>query len=210
MTLAGQCPHCAAGAPMPVVSTARGGDTSESVLWRGSPSALLLIPSCVRRLVLLVLLGLIAYRTGPLLSFLAEHVGVMRVPIEVHRDGLETMVPWICLLLALWAVYGLVVWYLRVKSQSYVLTNQRLQIEFGILSKAADDIDLRAVKETAFHQGAFQRLIGIGTVHVMSGDQLEALAYFRMPGIHDPRSVRELIRSAAYAWSQNAMYVRQA
>ena len=120
------------------------------------------------------------------------------------------MVPWICLLLALWAVYGLVVRYLRVKSQSYVLTNQRLQIEFGILSKAADDIDLRAVKETAFHQGAFQRLIGIGTVHVMSGDQLEALAYFRMPGIHDPRSVRELIRSAAYAWSQHAMYVREA
>lgn len=209
LTLAGQCPRCAAGGPLSATLAPVGGHAAESVLWKRSPSALLLIPSCIRRVLLLVLLGLIAYRRGALLSLLAEHLGGLRLPIAKYRQGLETMIPWICLAMALWVIYGLVVRYLLVKSRRYVLTDQRLMLEFGILSKAADDIDLRTVRETAFHQSALQRLFGIGTVHIMSGDQVAALAQFRMSGIPDPRSVRELVRSAAYAWSQRAMHVRE-
>lgn len=95
---------------------------------------------------------------------------------------------------------------LQVKSTYVKLTNQRLISEFGILSKQADDIDLRIIDDTQFSQGILERLLKIGTVTVISNDVSHPRLLLR--GMDSPRELREKIRAQVYAFTQHQHFVR--
>jgi hypothetical protein len=94
----------------------------------------------------------------------------------------------------------------RVKSTHYRLTNQRLLIESGLLSKSVDEIDLRYVDDLEFRQSLLDRLLGIGQVFVVSSDKLAPK--LTIQGIKDPRGLREKIRAHAYQVSQRQFFTR--
>jgi membrane protein YdbS with pleckstrin-like domain len=111
---------------------------------------------------------------------------------------------------------GLIWRGLALRGHRYRLSNQRLVLESGVLSKSVTEIDIRTVEEVSFHQSFAERLLGIGRVSLVSSSPaLTAAVGLRGPGrtvalvgVLDPRAVREKIRDAAYAATGNQVFMR--
>jgi uncharacterized membrane protein YdbT with pleckstrin-like domain len=88
----------------------------------------------------------------------------------------------------------------------YRVTNQRVLVEQGVFSKTVDEIDLRYVDDSTFSQSLVERILGIGSVTLMSSDTNTPRYVLR--SIRDPRGVREMIRAEAYQSSQRQVFTR--
>ena len=95
---------------------------------------------------------------------------------------------------------------LQLRNTRYRLTNQRLVVEQGILSRTLSEVDLRAVDDSGFSQSPLERLQGIGTVWIVATDRTTPRLLMR--GIPDPRGMRERIRENAYRMSQGQIFTR--
>jgi len=94
----------------------------------------------------------------------------------------------------------------KQRSTMYTVTNQRVIIEQGILSKSLSEIDLRYIDELQFSQTVLDRILGIGTVTLVSSDKVFPTTSLRK--IKDPRGVREIIRAQTYQVSQRQLFTR--
>ncbi len=112
---------------------------------------------------------------------------------------------------------GTLIWHgLALRGHRYRLSNQRLVLESGVLSKSVTEIDIRTVEEVSFHQSFAERLLGVGRISLVSSSAaLAAPPGLRRPGqavqllgVLDPRAVREKIRDAAYAATGNQVFMR--
>lgn len=99
---------------------------------------------------------------------------------------------------------------MALRSQRYRLSNQRLLLETGVLSKVITEIDLRTVDEIVFQQTPLERLLGLGEIGVISSEPggRGNRERVRLAGIRDPRAVREQIRTAAYEATGNQLFMR--
>ena len=69
----------------------------------------------------------------------------------------------------------------------YAITNRRLHIRRGILSRDIEETRLERVQDVKVSQGLGQRVLGVGTVDF--GTSAESGAGFRFEGIADPDHV---------------------
>lgn len=109
--------------------------------------------------------------------------------------GYLDFIPWIAM--AIFAATGTAVVaaiYLERRFTRYTLTNQRLKIEKGILTKKIDDVELYRVRDSRSDQSFVGRVLGIGNVVVMTGD---ATGTLHIDNVTDPRGKREQIRNMA-------------
>jgi uncharacterized membrane protein YdbT with pleckstrin-like domain len=98
-------------------------------------------------------------------------------------------------------------WHAAVlRSHRYKVSNQRILLETGVLSKRIDEVDMRAVEDIEFRQGLLQRLLGIGDIAIIAADK--AMGRFRLIGVENPRDVRELIRGNAFQATQRQLFTR--
>ena len=97
------------------------------------------------------------------------------------------------------ALLWLRVWYL-VSSTRYRLTTQRLFRETGLVAKHLEEIELFRVKDVILDQGFFDRLLGTGTVVVLSTD--DSTPRLQIRGILNPVDAKEKIRTAFRAARQ--------
>lgn len=196
-TLAPSCPHC--GRPSPAgtaVPPAPGAQAAkEETLWRGTPSPILLIGKIATLVLILVAIPLLAYFFASTVTYDLEKARNIRTAGWV-----------VALLLAAIQLVVLVIAWLNLRSTLYIVTNQRVIIEQGILSKTVNEIDLRYVDDSQFFQGLGDRLLGIGNVTLISTDKSTPTSMLR--SVRDPRGVRELIRSNAYQASQRQVFTR--
>ncbi len=91
------------------------------------------------------------------------------------------------------AVFAIVLiwgWLKRVATR-YAITNRRLHIRRGILSRNIEETRLDRVQDVRVKQGLGQRLLGVGTVDF--GTSAESGAGFRFEGIADPDHVARQI-----------------
>jgi hypothetical protein len=209
-TQAAACPSCgrtlAANVPG-LVAPSGVAAGPEQPLWQGHPSYLLMLGRLVRFGLWLVLLSAVGYGLlGYALPFLARNMAPVRRFDWTHHSTIVLVVYGLVGALLLLKAVGLALTLLRVKATHYRVTNQRIVIETGLLSKALEDIDLRTIDDLEFQQSVIERLVGIGRVIVVSSDKLAPKLVLR--GIHDPRGVRELIRSHAYQATQRQLFTR--
>jgi membrane protein YdbS with pleckstrin-like domain len=102
--------------------------------------------------------------------------------------------------LAMIALIQIVIRNLRLRSYEYVVTTQRVRIVSGLFNKNIQEIELFRVKDTMVHQWFFQRLFGLGTITVLSGD--EHNPQLILYGIPHAIALRERLR-------QEVMLLRQ-
>ena len=88
-------------------------------------------------------------------------------------------------------------------STFYILTNQRLRILSGRLSKKEEEIELIRIKDIRVKQGLMDRAKGIGDVEVVSAD--ETTPNLVLKDIKDPVGVKETIRNAVRAERSNKL-----
>lgn len=169
----------------------------EETLWRGTPSPILLIGKIAVLVLTLAAIPAIAYFFAATVSNDLEKAANLR------------MAGWgIAAILALVQIVMLVVAWLKLRSTLYIITNQRVMIEQGIISKSVNEIDLRYVDDSQFYQSLTDRILGIGNVTLHSSDANTPTYMLR--SVRDPRSVRELIRAHAYQVSQRQIITRDA
>jgi uncharacterized membrane protein YdbT with pleckstrin-like domain len=113
---------------------------------------------------------------------------------------------YIAVFLAALQLIAFVIAWIRLRSTQYTVTNQRVLIEQGIFSKEVDEIDLRYLDDSLFTQTLLDRILGIGSVTLLSSDKTSPRYVLR--SINDPRGVRETIRAEAYQISQRQIFTR--
>ena len=195
-TIASSCPHC--GRPSPA-GTSPIGETAlppqkEETLWKGTPAWSLLAGKILTIVLTLIVIPVLA-------NFAAKSSPDLEAGAKLISAGW-----WLtaALVLVQLALFGLAL--ARLLSTLYTITNQRVMIETGLLTKALSEIDLRYIDDSQFEQGVIHRMLGVGNVTLVSSDKTTPVYVLR--GIRDPRGVRELIRSHAYKVSQRQIFTR--
>ena len=141
---------------------------SEDVLWQGSYSGRAMLGSW-----LLVLLA-----TAALIGF----------GVWLNDPTAWMAVAGICV--AAWAVVGLVMGYRKV-SVRYILRQERLIHEKGILKRVTDRIETIDIDDVTCEQGFVERFLGVGTIRIHSSDRTHP--ELPLPGIADVNHVAEMI-----------------
>ena len=90
-------------------------------------------------------------------------------------------------------------WYL-VAATRYRLTTQRLFVQTGLIAKNLEEVELFRVKDVTLRQGVLDRLLGTGTVTVLSTD--DTAPVLEIQGILHPLDAKERIRTAFRAARQ--------
>lgn len=166
----------------------------EQTLWRGTPSRALLFAYPLAMVITLIAV--------PLAGRAAS-----RAALDIEAAARNMRVAWwLTAILLFIEILLLGVALLRLRSTVYTVTNQRVMIETGLVTKALQEIDLRYVDDSAFTQGVLHRLLGIGNVTLISSDKTTPTYVLR--AIRDPRGLRELIRTHAYKVSHRQIFTR--
>lgn len=104
---------------------------------------------------------------GPILA------GILLVPLLVG----------IVLFLHVWS---------KTASLHYRLTTQRLFVRRGLIAKHIDEVELFRVKDITVNQTLFQRILGYGTITILSTD--DSNPELNLVGVGKPIEVKETIR----------------
>jgi Bacterial PH domain len=205
-TAAAACPHCG----FPVASAAPDGPLvarqafagpaprNEETLWEARPTALLLLGQILRSLGFLIVLAILDWAAR---SYLVPELQLSLRLVTTARVAL--LVFFVVLVIARLARA-----WVRVKTTCWKLTNQRLVMESGVLSRTLDNVDVRTVDDTKFQQTIAGRLLDFGTVVVISKDRTNPVLVLH--GVKQPRKIQELIRATAYEVSQRQLFMREA
>ena len=92
-----------------------------------------------------------------------------------------------------------------VYNHKYRLSNQRLWVQRGIFSQTIDQIELIRVDDLRMHKSLTDRLLGLGTIEVMSTDATDK--QLRIIGIADPETVAESIRNNMRQLRKKSLFV---
>ena len=87
----------------------------------------------------------------------------------------------------------LLVWYLQCRSTRLTVTERRVSLQEGLLSRSTNEIRLRDIRNIRTHQTLFQRMMGVGTLAVSSSaqDDIE----IAVTGLPQPERLAALIRT---------------
>jgi uncharacterized membrane protein YdbT with pleckstrin-like domain len=179
----------------------------EQTLWEGSPSLALAygkILGLILRAMILIVAGYLIIGFG-----LPAIIG-LSPDIRALIEPKATMISWVIVALLFVvmvpAAAALISAIAQIRTTHYKVTNQRILIERGVLSKSLQEIDMRSIDDTEFHQSLLERIFGVGELSIVFTDKTAQNAVLH--GIRDPRSTRELIRATAYQLSQRQLFTR--
>jgi uncharacterized membrane protein YdbT with pleckstrin-like domain len=82
--------------------------------------------------------------------------------------------------------------YLQVRMMRWTLTTHRLRMTEGILHRTLDDLELYRVKDQTLSEPLVQRLVGLGTIHLVTSDATTPT--LSLSAIPDALAVMDLIR----------------
>jgi uncharacterized membrane protein YdbT with pleckstrin-like domain len=104
---------------------------------------------------------------------------------------------WVIIVLEVIGVSLLVAPAIVTKQVRYRISNYRIDYERGFLAKDIKSLELWHVEDMSFHQSIIDRLIGIGTIRVISHD--DTMPDLRMRGIPNARKIFEELKQRVIA-----------
>jgi len=209
-TAAAVCPQCNRPMTPQMVAPAApaaAGPAGEQVVWEGVPSIKAMLVEIVTTAVYAVGLPLVVFLAfEPVLSVLAGLGQQGAQLVATNRETIRTVVT-AAVAIVVVARLAKLAWHVAVlRGHRYRISNQRIVLETGALSKRIDEIDMRTVEDIEFQQRFLERLLGIGEIAIVAADK--QLARFRLLGVENPRQLRELIRANAFQATQGQLYTR--
>ena len=115
-----------------------------------------------------------------------------------HEASLATVEYVFAALLVTVAVIGHLVAIVKVASVRYRITDARIEVERGLLSKKIDNLELFRVKDLRFRQGLLQRMMGLGSIELDSSDVSDA-GVESLEGLPGARALFDELRDAVDA-----------
>jgi len=189
---AAACPHC--GFPLRRGAAASG---AETLLWEATPSLRTFSAEIV---LLMVVAGALFALTDPLVALLGELPFASARLARDLQPQLELLFPGIVLSAAV-ARIARVLWRaVVVRRHRYRLSNRRLVVESGLLSREVREIDVRAIDDILLRQSLLGRLLGVGEIALVAAipDGKGPRQKLRLEGLRDAADARDAIRDAAF------------
>jgi uncharacterized membrane protein YdbT with pleckstrin-like domain len=114
---------------------------------------------------------------------------------KLHWVAWVPMVIWIILAIP---TFGLTLFvalyeYLRLKFQERGVTNKRVILKKGIISRKTEEMKLKSIETVEIDQGIFGRLFDFGAVRITG----RGVSDFVFKGIDDPMAVKRTIESVS-------------
>ena len=85
----------------------------------------------------------------------------------------------------------LFVWWLRCLATSLVITDRRVTLRQGLLSKDTNDVLIADIRNVKVRQNLLQRIFGVGTVAVSTSGQSDM--EIEVHGVPDPARIKAII-----------------
>lgn len=145
----------------------------EAVVWEGHPSWKAMIVFYIKWL----LISLI-----PIAIWVALRAG-----------GQHTGAVWFSLISVIGIIVTLLGGWLRRQTVRYLVTDRRIMIRQGVISKNERTTHLERVQNVSMRQGVIERLLGIGDVDWDTAGTSENDADFTFYGIDDPSHLVHLV-----------------
>ncbi len=83
--------------------------------------------------------------------------------------------------------------FLRLKFTEQGLTNKRVILKTGIISRKTQEMKLKSIETVEINQGIFGRIFGFGTIKVTG----RGISNVLFEGVDDPMSVKRQIESVS-------------
>jgi uncharacterized membrane protein YdbT with pleckstrin-like domain len=129
--------------------------------------------------------------------------GVVVLGVVVGAVAVMTLVPegfgrWVGLgVLALVTVVWVVVPWLTWRSTSFSVTNQRIAMRSGLVTRVGRDIPLYRINDVAMEKGLIDRMFGCGTLVVSDATEKQGMVLPDVPDVEDVhRRLQELLFGA--------------
>lgn len=100
----------------------------------------------------------------------------------------------LCLLLILCYGLGLLIllnWWLKVLNTTLIVTNERVVLRTGILSKHTNEVYISDIRNVQVSQGLLQRIFGVGSIGISSAGQADI--EIKVDGISKPQKIKDII-----------------
>ena len=104
---------------------------------------------------------------------------------------------WLSALCYVLGALALALPYLLTKLTRYRITNYRIDYERGLFNKRIDTLELWHVDDISFSQSLVERVLGVGTIHIVSGDA--TTPNLPLHGIPNPRPVFDALKQRVIA-----------
>lgn len=150
-------------------------DDREQIYYQGSP----LVRAEMAKGWIWVLLGLVVF-AGPI---------VFRV---LSKQGENQFAWWWFLVFAGIGVILILIPWIKTKTVSYKITNYRIDVERGIIGRRIDTMELWHVEDISLTQTVLERILGVGSVIVISHD--ETMPRLAMRGLPNPRPLFDTLK----------------
>ncbi|MBG30486.1 MAG: hypothetical protein CMI31_10870 [Opitutae bacterium] len=85
----------------------------------------------------------------------------------------------------------LIYWWLKVKGISFTVSNERITLRKGILSKHINEVFLSDIRNVQIKQSFFQRIFGVATIAISSAGQ--AGVEIDVDGLRNPQKIKGII-----------------
>ena len=130
----------------------------------------------------------------PIVVGLASY-GWFKLPDNSARQALRYVILAAALVILLWwTVRPLLFWL----STRYIVTNRRVLIRSGVLSRTGRDIPLTRVNDVSFHRTLVERMFGSGTLTIESAGERGQIALKDVPQVEAvQRDIYRLVEDEA-------------
>jgi membrane protein YdbS with pleckstrin-like domain len=157
-------------------------------LFEASPSLWLLTPSFLKLAIVLTVCYFLAF--WPVKQFLADlNLGANVI------DTIEKYRVVVALSLAAAAMLVFLFKIIRLKSIRYRITSDRIEWSRGILSRNVDNIDMFRIVDMSMHRSFSDRLVGIGSVVLITTDKTDPQFRFEKTG--NPNQLYSIVKKAS-------------
>jgi len=85
----------------------------------------------------------------------------------------------------------LLVWWLKVLGITLIVTDERVTLRKGILSKHTNEVYHTDIRNVQISQGLFQRMLGVGTIGISSAGH--AGIEIQVAGLPKPQKIKDII-----------------
>jgi uncharacterized membrane protein YdbT with pleckstrin-like domain len=206
-TAAASCPQCNRPLAPALAAPAVAAPAAEQIVWEGVPSLKAMVVEIAVTVFYAIALPLVAVMAfEPLLSLAAGLGAPAREAVVTNRPTIKMVAILLVVVVVGLRALELAAHVAVLRSHRYRVSNQRIVVESGALSKRIDEVDMRTVEDIEFQQRFLERLLGIGQIAIVAADK--KMNRFRLLGVENPREVRELIRGHAFQATQGQLFTR--
>lgn len=126
-------------------------------------------------------------------------IGILLIasPFIYRSMKMEWPIWWVTLALILLGIVAILIPVVKLRTVRYRISNYRIDFERGIFTRRIDTMELWHVEDISFQQSLSDRIMGVGTIKVISHDDTNPVLLLQ--GLPNPRPLFESLKQRIIA-----------